>query len=68
MNRIYIQISPPDVFASLTESNFDIQWFVILGLAAAVFTLIKVAEFLSKMKVSPKVKKLNYTSQELNFY
>jgi hypothetical protein len=56
------------VFASLTESNFDIQWFVILGLAAAVFTLIKVAEFLSKMKVSPKVKKLNYTSQELNFY
>jgi hypothetical protein len=44
------------------------QWlFAILGLIAVVFIRIKGAKFLSKMKVSPKVKKLNYTSQELDF-
>jgi hypothetical protein len=45
------------------------QWlFAILGLIAVVLTSIKEAKFLSKMKVSLKGKKLNYTSQELNFY
>jgi hypothetical protein len=29
---------------------------------------MKEVKFLSRMKGSPKVKKLNYTSQELNFY
>ena len=57
------------MFATATESNIDMQWLcVILGLTAAVSTFIKLADFLNKLKVSPKVKKLNDTSQELNFY
>jgi hypothetical protein len=60
---MFLQILPPDAFATSTKSDFDTQLlFVILGLIVAVFTFIKVAKFLSKIKVSSLVKKLNYTS------
>lgn len=60
---MFLQILPPDAFATSTESNFDAQLlFVILGLAVAVFAIIKVAKCLNKIKVSSIVKKLSYTS------
>jgi hypothetical protein len=60
---MFLQILPPDAFETPTESTFDAQLlFVILGLIVAVFTIIKAAKFLSKIKVSSLVKKINYTT------
>ncbi|MDX6745313.1 hypothetical protein SHK09_00800 [Polaribacter sp. PL03] len=57
-----LQILPPEGII-VSESFFDTQLlFVILGMAAAVFVIIKGAKLLSKINISKTVKKPSYTS------
>ncbi|WP_157812218.1 hypothetical protein [Polaribacter sp. ALD11] len=53
---MFLQILPPDAFAT-SENVLDNQLLmVILGLGVSVFVIIKGAKFLSKIKVSRLVK------------
>ena len=53
LQTMFLQILPPDAYATTaTETVIDNQLlFVVLGLAIGVFTIIKVAKVLSKIKI-----------------
>jgi|MDSY01.1.fsa_nt_gb hypothetical protein len=59
---MFLQILPPDNL-NATKSIFENQLLlVILGLAIGVFLILKIAKFLSKIKVVKSSKKTMYTS------
>ena len=61
---MFLQILPPDNL-NATKSIFENQLLlVILGLAIGVFLILKIAKFLSKIKVVKSSKKTMYTSKK----
>ncbi|KGL62171.1 hypothetical protein [Polaribacter sp. Hel1_85] len=57
---MFLQILPPDNVAT-AQSIFESQLVpVLLGLAVSVFVIIRIAKFLSKIKVN---RKPSYTSR-----
>ncbi len=60
---MFLQILPADQ-ETLAESIFENQLvFVILGLTIGVIAIIKIAKFLSKIKINNNSKKPSYTIQ-----
>ena len=58
---MFLQILPADK-EPILESVLDNQLlFVILGLAVGVFAIIRLAKFLSKIKINSNSKKPSYT-------
>ena len=62
-----LQILPPDAYPTATDAPLDTQLlFVVLGLAIGTIAIIKVAKYLSTVKISKtatnKVEKPSYTS------
>ncbi|QNM85121.1 hypothetical protein H9W90_13105 [Polaribacter pectinis] len=59
---MFLQILPPDNVAT-AQSVFENEIvFVILGLAIAVYAILKFTKFLSKIKVSKGSNNPSYTS------
>ncbi|MFK8059659.1 MAG: hypothetical protein AB8B78_06150 [Polaribacter sp.] len=59
---MFLQILPPDNVAT-TETILENQLvFVILGLAIGVFAILRIAKYLSKLKISKTVTKPSFTS------
>ena len=57
-----LQILPPDK-GSLSQSIFENQLvFVLLGLAIGVYIILKIAKYLSTIKVVKRAKKAVHTS------
>ena len=60
---MFLQILPADQ-ETIAESIFENQLvFVILGLTLGVIAIIRVAKFLSKIKINSNSKKPSYTIQ-----
>jgi hypothetical protein len=59
---MFLQIMPPDNIAT-AESVFENELlFVLLGLSVSVFVILRVAKYLSKIKVNKTTSKPNYIS------
>ena len=59
---MFLQIMPPDNIAT-AESIFENELlFVLLGLSVSVFVLLRVAKYLSKIKVNKTTSKPSYIS------
>lgn len=59
---MFLQILPPDTVTT-SESFLDNQLvLVVVGLAVAVFAIIKAAKFLNTIKLSKSIDKPSYTS------
>ena len=59
---MFLQILPPDNVAT-AQSIFENELvFVILGLAISVFVILRVAKYLSKIKMNKNTNKPSYSS------
>jgi hypothetical protein len=59
---MFLQILPPDNVAT-AQSIFENELvFVILGLAISVFVILRVAKYLSKIKMNKNTSKPSYSS------
>lgn len=59
---MFLQILPPDNVAT-AQSIFENELvFVILGLAISVFVILRVAKYLSKIKMNKGISKPSYSS------
>jgi hypothetical protein len=59
---MFLQIMPPDNVAT-AQSIFENELvFVILGLAVSVFVILRVAKYLSKIKINKSTSKPSYSS------
>ncbi|MEE9408804.1 MAG: hypothetical protein V3V28_12095 [Polaribacter sp.] len=59
---MFLQILPPDNIAT-AQSVFENELvFVIIGLAIVVYAILKLTNFLSKIKITKDASKPSYTS------
>ena len=59
---MFLQIMPPDNIAT-AESIFENELlFVLLGLSVSVFVILRVAKYLSKIKINKTASKPSYIS------
>ncbi|ARV15605.1 hypothetical protein [Polaribacter sp. SA4-12] len=59
---MFLQIMPPDNVVT-AQSIFENELvFVLLGLAVSVFAILRVAKYLSKIKINKSISKPSYSS------